>query len=65
MEGDYGKLEFLKVSEILAENPRDKTVTILATDKDGVYFQKKSLLNYADEISQNKKIPLIRTKRRR
>ena len=54
MEGDYGKLEFLKVSEILAENPRDKTVTILATDKDGVYFQKKSLLNYADEISQKK-----------
>ena len=33
MEGDYGKLDFLKVNEILAENPRDKTITVLATDK--------------------------------
>ena len=44
MNGDYGKLEFLKVSEILAENPRDKTVTILATDKEekkAVVFIKK------------------------
>ena len=44
MEGDYGKLDFLKVNEILAENPRDKTITILATDKDekrAVVFIKK------------------------
>ena len=45
MEGDYGKLDFLKVSEILAENPRDKTVTILATDKARVSFKNTFLFS--------------------
>jgi len=42
--GDYGKLDFLKVNEVLAENPRDKTITLLATDKEqnrAVVFIKK------------------------
>ena len=44
MEGDYGKLDFLKVNEILAENPRDKTITVLATDKEEPLFSSRSNL---------------------
>ena len=43
-DGDYGKLDFLKVNEVLAENTRDKTITLLATDKEqqrAVVFIKK------------------------
>ena len=32
--GDYANLEHLSVKEILSENPIDKIVTLLATDKD-------------------------------
>jgi len=32
--GDYANLEHLSVKEVLSENPIDKIVTLLATDKD-------------------------------
>ena len=32
--GDYTNLEHLSVKEVLSENPIDKIITLLATDKD-------------------------------
>ena len=32
--GDYANLEHLSMKEVLSENPIDKIVTLLATDKD-------------------------------